>query len=526
MAGAAGPIVGHAGAPDRVPGYHHNRRRLPRRRRRCRSRPFTIGSDLYGPLAADALRFFTLQRSGIAIDDTVAPGYGRPAGHVGMPPNRGDTRVRAWTGPDAERLYPGWRCDGEFDVQAVGTTPATTGSTSSMAGCRSHNSSRRTSAPANRTSRDRHRRPTALLTECRWELDWMLRMQVPAGKPLSGMAFHRVHGTEWTPLPMWPHEDPTERVLHRPSTAATLTWRPPPPMVRGCSPTWTPPTPLGCSMPPVSPTAPAHEHPMLLAPDDHGASAVVRTATKSSTTSSTGRLSRCSSPPTTTIPGRSRAITMPSRRRVRPRRLRLGPSGGPGPTRPGHDRQPAHGPDTGAAVRDQRRGPDHRDPADATMGAALHAGRGMGLGLQRSDPQQPGRARNSATTSAPDRLPRRRRSPAWISCSASTPSARATSRDTAPITPVINGPATSPTNSTPRSRPRHRGAIAGGPNSKSYPGFPSDDRLRGLPPQLCYLDEPSSETTNDVCIRWNAASGLDRDVPRGAPRRQSLPDQP
>ncbi len=50
----------------------------------------------------------------------------------------------------------------------------------------------------------------------------MLRMQVPAGKPLAGMAFHRVHGTEWAPIPMWPHEDPTERVLHRPSTAATL----------------------------------------------------------------------------------------------------------------------------------------------------------------------------------------------------------------------------------------------------------------------------------------------------------------
>ncbi len=73
------------------------------------SRPFTIASDPYGTLAADTLRFFTLQRSGAAIDSSVAPGYDRPAGHVGVPPNRGDTRVRTWTGPDAERLYPGWR---------------------------------------------------------------------------------------------------------------------------------------------------------------------------------------------------------------------------------------------------------------------------------------------------------------------------------------------------------------------------------------------------------------------------------
>ena len=62
----------------------------------------------------------------------------------------------------------------------------------------------------------------AIRDECRWQLDWLLRMQVPAGSPLAGMAFHRVHGTEWSPLPGWPHEDPTRRVLHRPSTGATL----------------------------------------------------------------------------------------------------------------------------------------------------------------------------------------------------------------------------------------------------------------------------------------------------------------
>jgi endoglucanase len=49
------------------------------------------------------------------------------------------------------------------------------------------------------------------------------------------------------------------------------------------------------------------------------------------------------------------------------------------------------------------------------------------------------------------------------------------------------------------------GALAGGPNSKTYVGFPSDGRLQGLPPQLRYLDEPTSEVTNDICIRWNSA---------------------
>ena len=56
----------------------------------------------------------------------------------------------------------------------------------------------------------------------------------------------------------------------------------------------------------------------------------------------------------------------------------------------------------------------------------------------------------------------------------------------------------------PSFPPPPPGALAGGPTSKEHPGFPSDARLTGVPPQLRYLDEPTSETTNDVCIRWNA----------------------
>jgi endoglucanase len=56
----------------------------------------------------------------------------------------------------------------------------------------------------------------------------------------------------------------------------------------------------------------------------------------------------------------------------------------------------------------------------------------------------------------------------------------------------------------PSFPPPPAGALAGGPASKTYPGFPSDTRLEGLPPQLRYVDEPTSEVTNDVCIRWNA----------------------
>jgi endoglucanase len=56
----------------------------------------------------------------------------------------------------------------------------------------------------------------------------------------------------------------------------------------------------------------------------------------------------------------------------------------------------------------------------------------------------------------------------------------------------------------PAFPPPPPGALAGGPTSKLHPGFASDTRLAGLAPQRRYLDEPTSETTNDVCIRWNA----------------------
>lgn len=61
-----------------------------------------------------------------------------------------------------------------------------------------------------------------ILDEARWEMDFLIKMQVPAGKPLAGMAHHKMHDAEWTGLPMKPHLDPQQRELHPPSTAATL----------------------------------------------------------------------------------------------------------------------------------------------------------------------------------------------------------------------------------------------------------------------------------------------------------------
>ena len=97
------------------------------------SHSFRIGNVPYGQLGLDALRVLTLLRSGTPVSDGVAAGYARPAGHVGLFPNRGDTQVPGWAGPDAERLYPGWHPRAGSTSRAAGTTPATTASTWSAA---------------------------------------------------------------------------------------------------------------------------------------------------------------------------------------------------------------------------------------------------------------------------------------------------------------------------------------------------------------------------------------------------------
>ena len=61
-----------------------------------------------------------------------------------------------------------------------------------------------------------------VLNEARWELEFLLSMQVPADQTLGGMAFHKIQDVTWTGLPLDPAADPKARRLHRPSTAATL----------------------------------------------------------------------------------------------------------------------------------------------------------------------------------------------------------------------------------------------------------------------------------------------------------------
>ncbi|WP_425556641.1 glycoside hydrolase family 9 protein [Dactylosporangium darangshiense] len=187
--------------------------------------PFDIGVNAaYEKLRVDALSFYYTQRSGIAILGSIAPGYGRAAGHLGVPPNRGDTDTPCQVGVCDYRLdvRGGWYDAGDHGKYVVNGGIAVYQLMSTF---------ERTKLALVEPGRlgdgslripEHGNQVPDVLDEARWELEFMLRMQVPAGRPLAGMVHHKVHDQNWTGLPLDPAADPQPRELHPPSTAATL----------------------------------------------------------------------------------------------------------------------------------------------------------------------------------------------------------------------------------------------------------------------------------------------------------------
>jgi len=200
------------------------------------SLPFSIGHDIYGRLRIDALSWFYPQRSGTEIrGDIAGEAYARPAGHVGLRPNDGDTNVPCLSGEAAARLFGNWSCGYQLDVSGGwydagdqgkyvvngGIAVAQLLGTFERGLTFGGGASPVLSDSLARIPETGNGVPD-LLDEARWELEFLLKMMVPDGQPLAGMVHHKIHDAEWTGVPMLPHLDPKLRVLHRPSTAATL----------------------------------------------------------------------------------------------------------------------------------------------------------------------------------------------------------------------------------------------------------------------------------------------------------------
>ncbi|WP_308283005.1 glycoside hydrolase family 9 protein [Pseudonocardia nigra] len=201
------------------------------------SHPFDIGTAAYERLRLDAKTYFYTQRSGTPISDELAPGYGRAAGHVGIAPNQGDTAVPCQElGDDSQKLFAEpWTCDytsdvtgGWYDAGDHGKYVVNGGIAVAQLMQEYERSVSARSADEGALADATLRVPEAgngvpdLLDEARWQLEWLLKMQVQPGRPMAGMAFHKVADVDWTGLPQDPATDPQKRVLYRPSTAATL----------------------------------------------------------------------------------------------------------------------------------------------------------------------------------------------------------------------------------------------------------------------------------------------------------------
>lgn len=217
------------------------------------SYPFEISTGIYQSLRHDALNYFYPNRSGLAIDGSVMSGqpeaekFTRPAGHVGTPtdgsdtaPNKGDRDIPCLS-PSVEGefwMYDDWTCNYTADVtggwydagdhgkyvvnggiavfQLLGTFERTLSSPGGSEAALGDGS-------LNVPFEERGNGVPDVLDEARWELEWMMKMQVPESALMyPGMVHHKVADADWTGLPLLPSDDPQERYLHRPSTAATL----------------------------------------------------------------------------------------------------------------------------------------------------------------------------------------------------------------------------------------------------------------------------------------------------------------
>ncbi len=195
-----------------------------------KSDPFDVERGLYEQMKYDALAYFYHNRSGIPIELPYA-------------------RERRWTRlaghrPDRARCTPqrildetGWAtqaCDYELDVTggwydagdhgkyvvnggiSVWTLLNLYERLAQLGAGASVVSDRKLGIP------ESGNQVPDLLDEARWQLEFMLKMQVPMGELLAGMVHHKVHDDAWTPLPLAPHDDVRTRYLRPPSTAATL----------------------------------------------------------------------------------------------------------------------------------------------------------------------------------------------------------------------------------------------------------------------------------------------------------------
>lgn len=185
------------------------------------SDPFAIRPAALKQISRDALRYFYYTRSGIALQQPFVENdrWLRAVGHPT------DTKVPC--APDAKCSYSldvsgGWYDAGDYGKYVVNGGLSVwllmnLWETSEQLGLNvvgSKDSSLNLPESGNKLP--------DLLDEARWEMEWLLKMQVPEGDPQAGLVHHKMHDVDWSALGTQPVLGSLARQLRPVSTAATL----------------------------------------------------------------------------------------------------------------------------------------------------------------------------------------------------------------------------------------------------------------------------------------------------------------
>lgn len=210
--------------------------------------PFDISENIYSQLKQDAFLYFYNNRSGIAIESAFVQrdDLARPAGHpkdIASCFDQTDIWGTKWPGCDLTiDATGGWYDAGDHGKYTVNSGISTWTllnlyeRSQWVKGAHSPFQSNTTLIPEASNGVD------PLLSEARWNVEFMLAMQIPSGTKLvapvgkqtvgtaltlsdidaSGMAFHKIADQKWTGMPLPPHKNQEKRYVGQPSTAATL----------------------------------------------------------------------------------------------------------------------------------------------------------------------------------------------------------------------------------------------------------------------------------------------------------------
>ena len=164
------------------------------------SYPFEIADDIYDSLSVDAMRYFYLNRSGIALEPEYAGDWARHAGHLS------DASITCFAGTDDFGTeWPG--CDyvldgskGWYDAGDYGKY-VVNGGIAAWTLMNLYEHVPQALGDGTMNIPESGNSIPDVLDEARWEMEFMLGLQVPEGEPLAGMVHHKLHDRSWSGVP-------------------------------------------------------------------------------------------------------------------------------------------------------------------------------------------------------------------------------------------------------------------------------------------------------------------------------------